>query len=210
MIIFVPAYDAATNTNLAIARKLKSHCSISLLETDATRVKLLSNLTKDNNVFLMSHGSLDSIFCNPGLIALSSKDCNALFNKRFFAFACHTVSILGQEIAKDNDNIWWGYTGAISAPDEDITSIKVVTPIFEFIIQNYHKCNNDIEFDNFLEELEKLCYIAQKKLDEIDTYGFMGTRYCIEHIWNRLRIVVNLKGVKIIKNKNAPKPDLFM
>lgn len=73
MIIFVPAYDISTQSNLNIASSINFNNSITLFGQEATREKLLEILAKsDTPLFAMSHGNPDILYAQNGEIALAS------------------------------------------------------------------------------------------------------------------------------------------
>lgn len=208
MIVFVPAYDEQTKANLQIAEEFQLESGIALLGEEANRKELLENIKQNDNIFIMSHGAQEAVYCDKDMKALSSEDAKVLNNKKFFVFACHTATNLGK-IMIENGNEWWGYTGQISAPDTDAEVKEIIVPIFQFILENYYTTNDlgASTFNDILKRIKELCDDAALQLDKLDDFGYMDTRLCIEHLWNRLRIWSNPE--EPLKHPDAPPPYLL-
>lgn len=208
MIIFVPAYDQATHTNLAMINALATDNKEMLLGNEATRENLLSKIIDKENLFIMSHGSKEAIYYGVNDKAIHICDKENITNKKIFAFACHTAALVGKEIASNN-NVWWGYTGAISASDSEEEAIKVIAPIFEYIINNFYSVMNNIEVNSFLSQVKELCEKAEEEFDVLEKNTnkiYFNSRLSLNHIWSRLRVW--LDG-SIYKHLEAPEPSLF-
>jgi len=116
MILFVPGSDEPTNANLDIGKRL-ANGHIHLLAEKAIRSNLIELLheLKNESLFSMSHGKSDMLLDNNRETAIGIDDKHLFTNRVVYAWACHTGSNLGKHIA-DNNGIWWGYTGAVTAP----------------------------------------------------------------------------------------------
>lgn len=211
MLVFVPGYDEPTNSNLQLVQKLKLDSANFLLQGDAQRVKLLNELQRENSIFIMSHGAKDAVFYKKDGKALICNDASTFKNKIFFVFACHTATKLGRIMA-DNSNIWWGYTGAISAPDSDVEAQDIIKKVFQYILEHFDKTNmmTKPDINEVLLEIKELCDMANHELDLLDDdLNYIGTRLCLEHFWNRLRIWCKEKMHEPIKHPDAPAPFLM-
>lgn len=194
MIIFIPSYDEATAANLAVARHFQLPPeSILLMEENATRENMLNayNNNRTNSIFIMSHGGRDRIYCgnssSNSAIVVSDKDM--LNDTYVFAFACHTATFLGKEMSSKG-NIWWGYTGAIAAPDaEDEETRLVFAGIFSYIMSQFHQVDDVDSAYTVLNQIKILCDQADLILDEqCGELGNIGARQCLLHMWDRLRV----------------------
>lgn len=138
MIFFTPAYDAATQLNLAIARAIRPPGCEALFGAEATRERLLDALAENHGdpLFAMSHGEKDRLLAQnlatTEALALTASDAARIGRRPLFVFACHTASELGRDLAASGA-VYWGYTGAINAPAENPELAPLFIPIFERI-----------------------------------------------------------------------------
>lgn len=134
MILFAPAYDAATRSNHLMALRFEDRASFALLEQDATRVRLLLALqASTDSLVAFTHGTHDGFKGQNGEMALVSTDVPSVGSRRTFVYACHTGTNFGQTMASRGIT-WWGYTGAIAAPPDDEDEANVVAPVFDCLV----------------------------------------------------------------------------
>lgn len=106
MIFFVPAYDPATESNLAVAERIVPEVCHSLLGNLATRSRLISALSRETvPLFAMAHGRPYRLLAHGGETALSADDSTLLARRPVFVYACHTATELG-EVAARNGVVW--------------------------------------------------------------------------------------------------------
>lgn len=171
----------------------------------------MKELQNENSVFIMSHGSKDAVFFREGERALNCDDASTLTEKKFFVFACHTATKLGKTMA-DNTNTWWGFTGAISAPDSENEAQEIIKSVFQYVLENFDRENmiSKQEIHKVLLEIKELCNMINHELDKVgDDLDYLGTRLCLEHFWNRLRVWYKEEMLEPIKHPDAPEPLLL-
>jgi hypothetical protein len=211
MIFFIPAYDEATRANLSVITSIIPENSIQLLDQRATRENLWQHLNNNDILFAMSHGNSDVIWDNNDEAALIPTDNINFVNKRAFVFACFTANELGQHL-KSNQSIYWGYTGSIAAPSDQIELLPLFTPIFQQIITHFPNCKDILEINSLLNTLKTFCNNAENAIDILwetnDTLDVMSSYNCLNHIWNRLR-VHHFEHETPIQHPHAEIGDLF-
>ncbi len=142
MILFVPGYDEATKANLDIGKQLADG-HIALLAEKAIRSNLIELLRtlENESLFSMSHGKYDMLLDNNSETAISIDDKPLLTNRTVYAWACHTGSNLGEHIADNNNAVWWGYTGAVTAPSTSEPFYQKQKEVFRFIQNSFEKAS---------------------------------------------------------------------
>ena len=213
MLVFVPGYDSATRSNLSIANDFELDANDIFLNQNADRNELFKFINQMDSIFIMSHGGKNAIFYDGDKEAINCQDATSFANKNFFVFACHTATNLGKIMA-DNRNVWWGYTGAISAPDSEQEVREIVKPIFKYVLDNFHLVTYDSNpsISEVLVEIKVLCDTANEQLDSLNTnddLNYFDTKLCLEHFWNRLRIWYKDGILEPMKHPHAPSPFLF-
>ena len=216
MIVFVPEYDEATRANLLIANRLILPTdSIILVDNLATRRNFVETITANlkRPIFVMSHGSEEAIYCGLDLdnTALSQNELAGLVDTCIFVFACHTASSLGKKMATSR-NVWWGYTGAIAAPgvaDDEVQ--QIFANIFSYILNQFHRVEDVNQASNVIQRIKELCDEANYILDEHDGgLENLDARYCLIHLWDRLRIWFGRLVVpELLKHPAATSPILI-
>jgi hypothetical protein len=193
VIFFVPGYDPATRANLAVAERiLPAHC-YTMLGEGATREELLLSLDAlESPLFAMSHGGADTLKAQGGGLAFGLKDVSRLGRRPVFAFACHTAGGLGQ-VAAESGTVWWGYTGAVSAPpDSSSPLLDRFAWIFAYIRDAFARARSTEEQRTVLLRIAELCHEAEEQIDALLEAGAdldAGSAFfCLLHIWQRLRI----------------------
>ncbi|MEB3309631.1 MAG: hypothetical protein VKJ02_05315 [Snowella sp.] len=138
MIVFVPAYDEATQSNLNLAKQIYFPADFVLLFGEqATRENLLICLTESMApLFAMSHGQKDILHSQDSNIALSIKDSVFFGQRSAYVFACHTAVSLGQEVSQKR-GIWWGYSDSVMCYIDEPSSCKLFVDIFKVIYENF-------------------------------------------------------------------------
>lgn len=215
VITFVPAYDLATSSNMAIAKELNTIPSLTLFEKKATsqNLKELLKKHKDLPIFVMSHGEKDYFYDNNEDVALDSKSekiLQLLKNRSIYVFACHTAANLALKISQKG-TIYWGYNFQITAPDEQSEIKQLFVNLFSFIYNHFHTNTEITKVENFLVDLEQKCEETNYLLDQIyEQYPaiFSSETYrCLLHIWSRLRVFT--PNGEVLKHPNAPEDLLF-
>ena len=209
MLFFIPSYDEATKANLDVVRPiLPQNCTL-LLTQNATRSLLLHHLELNDTMFIMSHGSSDKIWDNNKESALGLED--TFFHKKAFVFACFTANELSKHW-QANNNIYWGYTGSITAPSPQNKVVSVFSTIFKNIIESFPTHNSVIELRDFIESLKTLCNNAENEIDTLYNAGesidVINCYTCLFHIWSRLR-VYHFAHFDTIQHPEAREGDLF-
>jgi hypothetical protein len=212
MIIFIPAYDDATKSNLEVVQSILPETAILLLEQEATRLHLWHHLYQENVLFAMSHGNSDALWDNQDEKALKMEDSEAFVDKKAFVCACFTANSLGFALKKQN-SIYWGYTGRIAAPSSQPIVKSIFSNIFEYILTHFNHCVNDSEIDKMVENIKQLCDEAAYQLDEIIESGTfveddLECYNCLQHLWSRLR-VHHFSSNQPLKHIGAVDGDLY-
>ena len=193
-LVFVPAYDEPTRSNLAIAREVVGAADMVLFGDHATPQGLHQHLASypELPLFAMSHGWHDRLFAQGGAVALDCDDAVLLTGRRCFVFACHTAARLGGAV-RDEGGIWWGYAGAIQSPPDHPALLPLFAALFRFIKQGFAAAVSREERMEFLEELCARCQAAAGQLQDLLDRGeilpdaeAMAAMHCLLHIWNRL------------------------
>jgi hypothetical protein len=212
VIFFVPGYDAATESNLAVAERMVSAGVHALMGADATRAALLAVLAREAlPLFAMAHGRRDVLLGQKGEGALTGDDMPVLGARPVFAYACHTAGVLGEAAAKAGC-AWWGYTGAVTAPESSPELLPVFVQVFSYIRDAFPRAFSADEIRVVLLRIADLCREAEYQVDglvEKDLGLDVGAAYlCLLHIWQRLRIwMPSLDSPRL--HPLAPPPDLF-
>jgi hypothetical protein len=205
MILFVPAHDSQTYSNLAIAQKITGLNDICLFENDAIKSELLQILTADfaentdrNSLFVMSHGEGGSFDDNQrSLLFVEKTEIRLLNDRKCFVYACLTANESGRFIAQNlsNNSVYWAYTGSITAPPiveigyVDEAVLAEFIPIFTFIKNSFNNCHTEKAIHEFLQHLKNLCEQAADNLDIIGDFD-QEIYACLNHIWGRLCVFI--------------------
>jgi len=215
MILFVPAYDGATHSNLTIAKMIRLPNMITLLAQEATPEKFVSALQEqpDWPVFAMSHGTPDSLKAQQGQPALSTKRVELLGQRVCYVFACHTATQLGQQVAKIGSS-WWGYVGKVSCAIDSPLVLSLFVEIFIFLRDRFHLEMTVLERQQVLEELKQRCeqvaHILDKQYLALPQQSSLEEYVTLAHLWERLRIWVS--GNELAEkhpSASEPVPDWF-
>lgn len=212
MILFVPGYDAATLSNLAVAESLPSVDCISLLADQATQEALFDALAhSDRPVFSMSHGGPDQLRAQHGGTALGIADLERIGRRSIYAFACHTATRLGEHAAKVGAT-WWGYTGTIQCPDDSAPFRHLFVQIFDYIRTAFTPAETATDRLAVLLRLAQMCEDAQSEVDRLaldnPNLDVTPAFYCLLHIWDRLRIW-GPEAAEPERHPSAQPPSLF-
>ncbi len=202
MILFVPAYDEPTRSNLAIAERLTGAPNdLRLFAEDATESNLRRSLSRLDDgatapLFAMSHGTKQALRAQGGDAALSEDDLSSLgllAPRPVFAFACHTATVLGRAAASQGV-IWWGYTGAIQSPVAEEPFRDLFVPIFDLLCVAFSCAATYEERRELLEQLHRRCRSAERAVDDAleadPAVDPSEALLCLLHLWDRLRIWV--------------------
>jgi hypothetical protein len=200
MILFVPAYDPQTRSNLAIAQQLACEppegvCH--LFGDGATRAALIDALgNRKSSVFVMSHGQQTRLVAQWGETAIDEQDeqvLTCLAGRAVFAYACHTANQLGRTAAHQGA-IWWGYTGKLQCPVHEPPFGVLFSRLFQFIINRFWMAMHPLDRDSFFVELRSRSDAVACAIDDFgERYADMDTfsaQLCALHVWDRLRIWV--------------------
>jgi len=193
LIFFVPGYDPATRANLAVAERILPARGYSMLGEGATREELLLALDAlESPLFAMSHGGADDFKAQGGGLAFGLKDVPRLAARPVFAFACHTAGGLGQAAA-DSGTVWWGYTGAVTAPPDSSSPLfDRFVRIFVHIRDNFARARSSEERHTILLRIAELCHGVEEQIDGLLEAGMDldagSALFCLLHIWQRLRV----------------------
>lgn len=200
MILFVPAYDEPTRSNLAVAKRLpEQQGEVRLLGDDASARLLRSAIVAtagdaQRPLYVMSHGTRDAIRAQGGGAALEAADglhLLLLARRAVFAFACHTATVLGR-VAATHGVVWWGYTGAIQSPVSEEPLAGLFAEIFRFLRDSFAGAASREARSQALEELRRRCREAERAVDEAfeadPSLDPSEALLCLLHLWDRLRI----------------------
>jgi hypothetical protein len=193
VIFFVPGYDPATRANLAVAERILPANHYAMLAEGATREELLLALEAlESPLFAMSHGSVDALRAQGGGLAFGIKDVPRLAGRPVFAYACHTAGGLGQ-VAAEGGTVWWGYTGAITAPPDSSSPLfDQFLQIFAYIRDAFARARSSEERYAILLRIAVLCHEVGERADELreaDTDFDASSEFlCLLQIWQRLRV----------------------
>jgi len=187
------AYDEATIANLSVGRQLADR-HIALLAEDATRDNLMALLkqSKEEPLFTMSHGKYDKLLDNNRKPAITLVDRPLFINRVVYVWACHTGTNLGKKIAFRNKGIWWGYTGAVTAPSISEPFRQKQQEVFRFIQDHFDKAVTKEDILNLLNDIKDKCDQMLSFFDEqMNNYpdaDLFEIYSCSQHIWERLRV----------------------
>lgn len=188
MILFAPAYDAATSANAAVLRQLARDGDTVLLDDEATRSHLHHALRSgDAPLFAMSHGRPSVVRAQGGGPALETGDAGTFAARSIYVFACHTAAEIGAEFAQAK-SVWWGYTGAITAPPDSAGTRPHIVALFDLIRSRFPVARTCSERQSFLLELKEHCDRIQEILDHDPPVDVMDSFLFLLHLWSRLRI----------------------
>jgi hypothetical protein len=206
MIFFVTAYDDATRANFNIIAPLLPAGHIVLSQTNATKKNILQAFSNNEDaLFAMSHGESTFLYDNEDEQAICSEEAILLSNRICYVYACYTANYLGRAAARCNA-IYWGYTGAVHAPDESPETIGLFQSIFNYIMTEFNSAKDLNSIERVLSGIKEKCDEADSELDDlgagVDSYT--ATR----HIWARLRVNINGHDEQVT-HVEADKNDLF-
>lgn len=212
MIFFVPGYDPATEANLAVVERLLPQVCRPLLRDRATREALLASLEDmETPLFAMAHGRRDILFGQGHTHGLTEDDFPSLGWRTVFAYACHTAGGLGPSMARGGA-VWWGYTGAVTAPEASPSLLDLFVRIFSFIRDEFALSRSPEAREAVLLRLADLCHQAEMEIDDLyeeDPELDAGSAYlCLLHIWQRLRVWGPESQIPLM-HPDAPPPALF-
>jgi hypothetical protein len=191
VIVFVPAYDGATNANRAVAQDLPA-AAHRLLGADATREALLDALAAhEGPLFAMAHGSNDRLRAHAHRTALEAADAPVLGCRAAFAFACHTSAWLGREFAREGVT-WWGYIKEVTAPDHREPFRSLFVAIFSWVYQTFATTVSIEDRRDALVYLKQMCDEAAISVDEAaeadPLLDVMETVQSLRDIWQLLHV----------------------
>lgn len=202
MILFVPAYDEPTRSNLAVATRLaEQDGELRLLEEEALGRNLRHAIAAIPEggpppIFVMSHGMRDAVREQGGGVALDTTNwlhLELLARRSVFAFACHTATVLGR-VAAQHGATWWGYTGSIQSPVSDEPFIELFVEIFAFMRESFAAAVTREARSRILDDLRRRCSEAERAVDEAfeadPSIDPSEALLCLLHLWDRLRIWV--------------------
>jgi hypothetical protein len=213
MITFITSYDDSTISNHNVVQTIVPIGGINLLGLNASRGNLIQSLAANLNipVFVLTHGYHAGFYEGQGLIGFSVADINLFINRQVFVYACYTANELGR-LSSNQNCIYWGYTGAISALIADPECIDDFKSIFQFIIDEFPNQTNQNSILNFMYELKDRCEIAQSNFDIIGEqdpyYDIISAYSCAKDIWSRMRVFLQNENNQLI-HPEAPLGDLF-
>jgi hypothetical protein len=210
MIFFVPDYDPATAANLVVALRIAPEPCVPLLGTAATREGLLAALARGAApLFALAHGRPGALLGQGGTPALTAMDAAAVGRRVAYVYACHSAVALGESAAREG-GVWWGYTGAVTAPDVPEPLLNPIVEVFLFLRDVL--MTGEASTDGILNELVDRCRAAERRVDDLltdDPELEVGTAYlCLLQLWQRLRIWQSGAATPQ-KHPEAPEPLLF-
>jgi hypothetical protein len=213
VIFFIPGYDPATESNLAVGERIVPEVCQPLLRDRATRKELLAALSHAAvPLFAMSHGHSDALLAQGNEKGLTKEDLSVVGPRSVFAYACHTAGMLGKAAAQGGA-IWWGYTGAVTAPDSSALLLPVFVEIFFYLREIFPEAESSEECRMVLLRVAELCEKAQLLVDDLGAedanLDVMSPSCCLLHIWQRLR-VWRPGADSPLKHPDAPLPLLFL
>jgi hypothetical protein len=113
-------------------------------------------------------------------------DVGTVGKRILFVFACLTAGELGPAAAESGAT-WWGYTGAISAPSHDESTVDVFVEIFEMIADRFAKTSTPAERSRLIQDVADRCiHFAERLGDDAPADAYL----CLLHLWQRLRVWV--------------------
>lgn len=193
MIVLIPDYDEATQANAIIAEHVRFPVRSSMLVGEYAMGAQLRDLLEKapSSLFAMSHGSPNTLFAQGGEAALSVEHAELVAGRQVFAFACHTASHLGREVARTG-GCWWGYTGSISAPS---THARLITPfaeLFSLLVSRFAEAETSAEVICLMGDLTHACEELATSIDgladEDADFNPLGAHLALRHLWDRLRV----------------------
>lgn len=108
--------------------------------------------------------------------------------------------------------VWWGYTGAVTAPEPSPMLLPLFIQIFSFIRDEFARARSLEERRAVLLRTAELCHQAEAEIDDFfdqDPALDAGSAYlCLLHIWQRLR-VWSPGAVSPLMHPDSPPPILF-
>lgn len=192
-LLFVPACDSPTKANLAVAHKVRRSSDVDLFGHLATQAELRSAILgnqQNRSLLLMSHGSKDAVWDNNKAPAVTIAEHGILEAYTVFAWACHTGSRLGYELAQRGVT-WWGYDCAVTAPESQEPFLDIHSKIFREITDRFQSGIDETTVHIVLERIKVTCEMACELLDSVmaDTHTDAFSLYsCCNQIWQRLSV----------------------
>jgi hypothetical protein len=191
MILFAPEYDEPTRCTFQVARLFLGIATETLLRDEATRSNLHGLLAvSDSPVVAFGHGAMRHLPGQNSEAVLTARDARTLSQKAVLAFACHTGTEFGGIMSR-NGNVWWGYTGLITAPPEEATESGLIEPVFALLVDGFLMMRDRVPPEGFFVRLQEVCEEAANGFDELHVAGYdvdVGTYHCLLHVWDRLRV----------------------
>ena len=210
-ILFVTGYDEQTKSNLKIANFIKDTDEHFISEEFAVRESFYSKfpLLSDTHLMIMSHGNDDYIRDNNRDKIISCEDVDRFNNNKIYSWACNTGKLLGEEISSNN-NIWWGYNCAITAPIDDEKYHHLYVRAFMEIKSKYVVGVSNTTILQILDEIKNMCEDIMREVDAIseaeqdNITDILQVYSCFYNMWANL--VVWLNRSTSIMHPNAPPP----
>lgn len=214
MIVFVTDFDGVTQGNKEVICPILVYFSfIELVGSEAISENLVSKLRENpqSPLFVATHGKPTYFQDNNGKPALEKEDVSLLAQRKVYVFACWTANELGR--MEWENTTYYGYTGAVSAPDaDDMRLVKIQTPIFEYILRNFPTCHDEAAVKIFIEELKNKVDEAEEALDDLfeeDTQiDTSDTNAFLNDVWKKLRVYHN-NSVEPIRHQQGFETDIF-
>ncbi|HYO72700.1 MAG TPA: hypothetical protein VEU33_42155 [Archangium sp.] len=186
MIEFVTAYDEATKANLSVASGLLSKSAF--VNEAATRANLQAALQERpfESLVVWSHGNHDGPKAQDGLPALPAEVLSSVKPRRAWAWACHTGTRFGERVSRLGWT-WWGFTGAITAPDTDEPKmVKLLAGAFEAALVAFQSGQTPSSVTTALVGLRLKLETIQEELDALEA-NLVCYKFLLE-LWDRARV----------------------
>jgi hypothetical protein len=209
MIYFITDHDAATSANHLIFKNLLKENGLQLLVGQATRDRLVAGLNDHPEfpLWVMGHGKSSHFLDQNDAIAIGMDDQVFFGQRSSFVYACHTANELGLVLGREG--IYWGYTGAIQAPDtRNQNSVTIFAQLFDLIIAQFPKATTEQSIQNLLAQIKSSSEEAEYKFDELFALGddVLEAQFCLLHLWSRLRV---WRGQNLLVHPDAEQSPIF-
>lgn len=186
MIEFVTAYDDATQANLSVASGFLSKRAF--VKEAATCANLLTALQERpfESLVVWSHGNHDGPKAQDGRPALPAQVLSTVKPRRAWAWACHTGTRFGERVSRLGWT-WWGFTGAVTAPDtDDPRMVKLLAGAFEAALDAFESGQTPSSVTAALVWLQVKLETIQEELDALEA-NLVCYKFILE-LWNRARV----------------------
>lgn len=208
MLRVITRYDEGTEDNYnCFLRCIRPNVNLNgnfrdFVGNQATKLNLEANINSKDNIFIMSHGFLDSIkeTKTNNLVDLAS----SIINKKIFSYSCLSGVFLGKYLS--SNNLYVGFLDEIATPlTRTPQEIRAFEVCFEYLINNYPNIQNKPQAQHFIDDLNNIVLKAISILTQPDMAIMQAIRdiYSYIVIYVEEKKVTNYKGISTAEGHSA-------